>query len=163
MININQVNLGFGIEFAPVGGALIFRPAATTSLMGEPLMCDVSNTAYDTDSDEGGMYGNGITPTDGAVNTIDYISAPHAIVIEAGVATGSRVQVMFQHKNIPTRISSAATSRVLVHGTTAQRYLLGIVASLPAGRRVFGNSVANHGGTGVETINMSFCGIHGGR
>lgn len=164
MIFPNQVKLGFGIEFAPIGGALVFRPSSVTSLVGEPLMCDISNTSYDTDADEGGIFGNGITPTDGAVNTIDYITAPHALVIEAGIATGSRVQVMFQHPNISARLTSgSALARALVHTTTAQRYFLAIGSSLPAGRRVMGSTVAAHGGTGTESVNMHFCGIHGGR
>ena len=158
MFIIRDGKLGFGCEPARVTGALINR-VGSASLAYEPLMCDVINTSYDIDADEGGVFGNGITPyadTTLGLWTSLYLVAPMAIVQEAGVANGSPVRVIFSGPTACRVNSGSASARANLTYAQSQRYLTLTLGARTLAIRFVGFSISAHGGTGTETLSSFY-------
>lgn len=149
---IREGKMGFGAEPCIWAGQLINRNAVA-SLYGEPLMCDISNSSYDTDADEGGIFGNGKTPVGDATATQDALISPWGAVQQAGVAVGSRVDVVFFGRAMVRCNSVAAVTK---RGFFNQPSLTNTYVSLGTGSlnnlRNLGWNWGTHGGTGTETI-----------
>lgn len=156
---IKEGKLGFGAEPALVHGFLVNRNAVA-SLAGEPLMCDISNSSYDTDSDEGGIFGNGKTPVGGGSATQDALISPWGAARVAGIAVGQPVPVVFFGK---TKVRSNSAVAVTVRGFFHQPSLTNTYVSLGTGSlnnlRNCGWNMAAHGGTGTELIDSLWDGL----
>ena len=153
---VKEGKVGLGCKPADIPGELINR-AAGASLLGEPLYCDISNTSYETDADEGGVYGNGISGVAGGVNTLDHLLAPAGVVTRAGIAVGKRVPVLYHGlaRVLVTQNVGANTARMtLIQSGSSVRAVTGIVSNLST-NRVFGWTHANHvnANGGVATVN----------
>lgn len=160
---IRQGKMQMGAEPARICGSLINR-AAGVSLIGEPLMCDIDTTSYDTDADDGGAYGNGITATAGGVNTISHLISPYGCVTEAGVAVGSRVQVCFHgitNVLVNQAVASPAAKLTLIQAT-GQRYASGIAANIST-NKILGWTHDSHATSGSTILTKSLFHGVGGR
>ena len=149
---IKEGKLAMGFEVAIFDGYLIQRTGAA-SILGAPLMCDIGNTTYDQDADEGGIFGNAITPiTTSATFTHDYLIAPMACTTQGGVATANRVQVRFQGL-VQARVNAgAAVARARLDISTGNTYATTALGADTLAGRSYGLMIGAHGGTGTESV-----------
>lgn len=147
-----------GFEPANLRASIINR-TGSASLIGEPLMCDIANTAYSADATEGGVFGNGITP----VSTQQaYQFGPIGIVQNPGVSSGQRVECCLFGITLVRANSAGALGQAVgnLQMASASRHLT-IQSTLTANVRYLGYSLVAHGGTGTETILCLFNGVAG--
>src|SRR5688572_10140798 len=93
--NLQTGRLGFGFAMRPVPCKIVNRVGPTLAV-GEILMLDLENVAYDADADEGGVLGNGITPAAAGTGGAALVGVTWPMVVPylqaAGTAAGSIVQ-----------------------------------------------------------------------
>lgn len=158
MFSIRKGRMAFGAEVAPEPSYLINRTAGA-SLSYEPLMCDIANTAYDLDADEGGVFGNGITPAADATWTGNYLYAPFACVQRAGIGVGFRVEVRFMGITKVRATAAAPVVRASIIYSAGVRHVALNAANRTMAQRGLGWMHDAHGGTGVETPTCVFLGL----
>lgn len=87
--------MGMGVEPALMHCQVLQR-VGTALLAGEVLMLDMSNSSFDNDADDGGMFGNAITPAaTGTGGVTGAVCWPYvATTSGSGTASGTRVDAV---------------------------------------------------------------------
>lgn len=86
---VRDGKLAFGLEPARISCSIVNR-VGSALVYGDCLMLDLENQSYDTDADEGGVFGNGITPatSTSGVGTLAY---PLVLVVGGGATAAGTV------------------------------------------------------------------------
>lgn len=157
---IRDGRLGFGCEPASIPVKVVNR-VGTSLLTGETLMCDILNSAYDSDADEGGVFGNGITPTAG---NHDLMFAPIVLTTGGGGTASGTVISGIVHGVATARVTNLdglSQIRRAIEQATAVRNPDVAPNAYSATVRYVGYQVGtpHTTATGVENITVSFNGL----
>lgn len=165
--SLSTGKMGFGMYPERVPVKLVNR-VGTALLVGEVLMCDMENTAYDSTAFETGVFGNGITPAVSGTGGLAAVGLnwPMAVVTGGqGSAAGTVVDCLAQGittvraVNVPAAAMPKGAMLVYLPATSGRNPDCKN-AALAAADRPLGYLLSTHTAAAtVETVTAFFQGL----
>lgn len=166
---LRQGKMGMGVEPALMTCQVINR-VGTGLVQGDVLMLDMDNTAYDNDADDGGIFGNGITPAASGTSgsSVGGIFWPYvATTSGTSTASGTRVDAVLagickvRCKNTSGHASAKGQLLRITNAAFSRNPEIddAITAATSLCKRLGFNLEAHGAGATVTSVNCLFYGL----